>query len=131
MIHRALGPAIFLALALGGTAQAGVCGGAPPADAEAFRGPVLEVLDGERLCVALGASPSAWVPVRLADLPIRAATAPPSRGALMAAAFGQDVTCRIVGREEDAVVAECVGARGPVGRLAQTRRIINAGEDWR
>jgi hypothetical protein len=92
---------------------------------------VLEVLDGQRLCVALGADPSAWVPVRLADAPIQVSTAPAPRGPLMAASFGQDVTCRIVGRDESGVVAECRSDRGSVGRLSASRAMADAGRAWR
>lgn len=131
MTLRALGSAIVLALALGGAARAAECGGVAPADATEFRGPVLEVLDGERLCVALGADPSAWVPVRLADAAMKVSTAPASRGALMAASFGQDVTCRIVGQDEDGVVAECRSDRGSVGRISRAAKTIEAGQAWR
>jgi micrococcal nuclease len=127
----ALGSATFMALALGGAAHAATCGGTAPAGAAEFRGPVLEVLDGERLCVALGPDPSAWVPVRLADAVTRVSTAPASRGALMAASFGQDVTCRIVGQDEQGVVAECAGERGSVGARLASRKIIRAGQTWR
>lgn len=131
MTRYAFGSAIVLALALGGAAQAATCGGAPPSDTAEFRGPVLEVLDGERLCVALGTDPADWVAVRLADGPTKVSTATPTRGALMAASFGQDVTCRVVGREVDDVVAECFSDRGSIGRLSQAREIIKAGEAWR
>ncbi|WP_296453189.1 nuclease [Phenylobacterium sp.] len=128
---RAFTTATLLALALGGTARAATCGGEPPADAAEFRGPVLEVLDGESLCVALGADPSSWVPVRLADAPMKVSTAPASRGALMAASFGQDVTCRVTGRDQAGLVAQCVGDRGSVGRLSQAADVVKAGLAWR
>lgn len=127
----AITAAILATFALGGAAQAATCGGAPPPEAGEFRGPVLEVLDGERLCVALGPDPSAWVAVRLVDAMTKVSDAPPSRQALMAASFGQDVTCRITGRNADGVVAECASDRGSVGRLARTSRMIKAGYAWR
>ena len=49
----------------------------------------------------------------------------------MAASFGQDVTCRIVGRDEEMLIAECRSDRGSIGRLSQTRRIVDAGQTWR
>ncbi len=133
MTLRSLAPALVLVagLAFGASAHAATCGGAPPAGATEFRGPVLEVLDGERLCVALAPDPSTWVAVRLADARINVSTAPAPRGALMAASFGQDVTCRIVGRDAEGVIAECHSDRGSVGRLAQTKKILVAGEAWR
>lgn len=131
MTLRAFASAIVLSLALGGAAQAAVCGGVPPAEATEFRGPVLDVQDGERLCVALGADPSAWVPVRLVEGPTKVSTAPASRGALMAVSFGQDVTCTIAGRDEYGVVAECVSDRGSLRRLSQSRQATKAGLTWR
>jgi micrococcal nuclease len=131
MTLRTLAFAALLACAFGGGAQAATCGGAPPADAAEFRGPVLDVLDGERICVALGSDPSTWVPVRLADATLKVSTVPASRGALMAASFGQDVTCRIVGQDEAGVVAECRSRQGSVGRLSQARHVVRAGEAWR
>ncbi|MBI1197811.1 MAG: hypothetical protein GC203_08105 [Phenylobacterium sp.] len=119
------------ALALGGVAEAATCGGEAPADAAEIHGPVLAVLDGQRLCVALGADPASWATVRIADAVTRVSTAPPSRGALMAASFGQDVTCRIVGREAGAVVAECRTDRGSVGALAGDAATVEAGRAWR
>jgi hypothetical protein len=119
------------ALALGGAAEAATCGGEAPAGVTEIHGPVLAVLDGQRLCVALGADPASWATVRVADAVTRISTAPPSRGALMAASFGQNVTCRIVGREAGAVVAECVTDRGSVGAMAGTATMADAGRDWR
>jgi micrococcal nuclease len=132
MTLRALGSAIILSLAFSGAAQAATCRAAPPADAAEFRGPVLEVVDGDRLCVALGADPANWVLVRLADEePAKASTTPASRGALMAASFGHDVTCRITGRDADGVIAQCAGDRGSLRRLSQGRAAAKAGLDWR
>lgn len=133
MTLRTLIAASFLATALGGAAQAAtVCGGAPPEGVAEIRGPVLEVLDGERICVALGADPSLWAPVRLADGPMKVSDSPPpTRGALMAASFGQDVACRIVGRDAEGLIAECLTQQGSVGQLAQQPWIIKAGQVWR
>ena len=120
--------AALLTLAASGVAQADVCRGEAPMAGEEMRGPVLHVLDGQRLCVALSPDPRNWVPVRLADAP---EIAEAGRGALMAASFGQDVTCRIVGREEDGAVAMCRTARGSVGERLSTPRIVRAGQVWR
>ncbi len=58
--------AALLALTpVAGIAHAAACTGRAPAGATEFRGPVLEVLDGARLCVALSEEPSSWVEVRL------------------------------------------------------------------
>ncbi len=123
--------AILGAAALAGAAQAATCRGEAPSDAAAIRGPVLHVLDGRTLCVALGPDPASWVPVRLSDVVERASTGTPGRGSLMAASFGQDVTCRIVGRDGDALLGECESAAGSVGALTRKTSIVSAGRDWR
>jgi hypothetical protein len=79
-----------LALAGAGAASAATCAGKAPAAGASVHGPVLEVIDGQTLCVALGATPDRWVALKLAG------TAGRSRGALMAVAFSQTVTCRVV-----------------------------------
>lgn len=122
---------IAAASALAGAAQAAVCRGEAPADATAIRGPVLHVLDGQTLCVALGSDPSTWIPVRLADPLAKASATTPARETLMAASFGQDVTCRLVGRDGDVALGECVAAAGSVGGLAQKASMVAAGRDWR
>lgn len=125
---KPLAIAATIALSAAGAAQAAVCRGEAPVGAAELRGPVLHVLDGERLCVALGPDPAQWVALRLAD-------APPSRdggrGALMAASFGQDVTCRLIGRGEDDVVAVCRTPRGSIGPRLAAPKIVRAGQTWR
>ena len=123
--------AITLTTALAGAAQAGVCQGEAPTGAETIRGPVLHVLDGETLCVAMGAEPSTWVPVRIAEGLTRASTAAPQRQTLMAASFGQDVTCRITGRGDGVVLGECRTAAGSVSDMAQDVSYVAAGRGWR
>jgi hypothetical protein len=137
--------AIFGALAaasvlwLGATqAQAAdsVCTAALPAAGTVIRGPVLEIEDGETLCVALGETPDQWLRLTLADAPVdnpvrRAAftTADDNpRGTLMAVAFARTVDCRI----EDGGRALCALDDGrSVGALLKTRTAQAAGRDWR
>jgi hypothetical protein len=119
--------AALLALApVSGIAHAAACAGRAPAGATEFRGPVLEVLDGARLCVAVSEEPSSWVEVRLADAPHA-----PTRGALMAASFGQDVTCRFVAEAAGEPLAMCRSRNGSVGRLSGEPAIVEAGRSWR
>jgi hypothetical protein len=127
-VFKPLAIAALFAFGAAGAAQADVCRGAAPADAAEFRGPVLHVLDGERLCVALSPDPRDWVPVRLADAP---AALDGGRGALMAASFGQDVTCRLLGRDEDEFLAVCRTSHGSVGAALATPRLVRAGQAWR
>ncbi|MDZ4376402.1 MAG: hypothetical protein U1C74_33880 [Phenylobacterium sp.] len=123
--------AALLAFAAGAAQAAdgaSVCRGAAPADVAELHGPVLHVPDADRLCVALSPDPSDWVPLRLADAPNGLET---GRGALMAASFGQDATCRVVGRDADGLLAICRTADGPVGARLATPQIIRAGQTWR
>jgi len=54
-----------------------LCTARQPAPGAVVRGPVLPVRDGETLCVALGATPDLWLPVRLAQTtPAPTAAAP-------------------------------------------------------
>ena len=123
--------AITLATALCGAAQAAVCRGEAPAGAETIRGPVLHVLDGDTLCVAMGADPSTWVAIRIADGLRNASTAGPERETLMAASFGQDVTCRIVGQSDGMALGECRTSAGSVADLTSKASFVAAGRDWR
>jgi hypothetical protein len=123
--------ALLSASALTGAAQAGVCRGDAPPEASSIRGPVLHVLDGDTLCVALGPAPTSWVPVRLADQVTRTSTEARARGTLMAASFGQDVTCRIVGRAGDALLGDCEAVGGSVSATATRASTIAAGRSWR
>jgi hypothetical protein len=120
-----------LATALSGAAQAAVCAGQAPAGAETIRGPVLHVLDGETLCVALGVDPSTWVAVRVADGLGKASTVAPQRETLMAASFGQDVTCRITARGDGVALGECRTAAGSVADMAQDASYVASGRGWR
>jgi len=81
-----------LVLGLGAPASAAmaadVCQGPAPTAGAVLHGPVLEISDGASLCIAAGASPTAWTRVSVRQLGA-------SRPLLMAAAFGQNATCRI------------------------------------
>lgn len=128
---RHIGCAVALAagLAVAGAAEASVCRGELPADTAEIRGPVLHVPDGERICVALSPDPRDWVELRVADASL-AEDMDRARGALMAASFGQDVTCRF-NPALNGGVAACRTANGDVAGLVQTPRIIKAGQAWR
>jgi hypothetical protein len=75
-------------------------------------GPVLQVIDGRTLCVALGPTPDRWVRVRLADV-----LDPTARGALMAAAFAKDAACGVERLDDQGVVGRCVVEGAPLSRL--------------
>jgi hypothetical protein len=99
---------------------AGGCGTRQPFAGEVLHGPVLEIPDASSLCIALGASPAAWVAVQLPDLAV-------TRQALMAAAFGKNATCVIGGDLRATCVVE--GKR----LIDQLHRpvILRAATGWR
>jgi hypothetical protein len=115
---------LFLLTATMATAFAGsvsatdICQGPRPAGA--VHGPVLAVPDGSSLCVATGASPSAWVRIPLPQLRT-------TRPALMAAAFGKNATCTIDPQGRGACVIE---GQSLAGALHQPE-IVNAAFGWR
>jgi len=82
------GLVLGLATPVSSTMAADVCGGPAAAPGAVLHGPVLEVPDGASLCIARSASPTAWTRVSVRQLGA-------SRPLLMAAAFGQNATCRI------------------------------------
>ncbi|MBV9994571.1 MAG: hypothetical protein JO127_05095 [Caulobacteraceae bacterium] len=114
--------ATTVALALPGEAAPQTCpvGPAPvacsataPSPGQAFSGPVLQVLDGRTLCVALGPSPSQWVRVAMAD-----AGPDATLESLRSLVFARKIDCMTVGQEGGAVRAVCLMDGLPVGLLA-------------
>lgn len=95
------------ALARAETASTGtVCQGAAAVPGQTLHGPILHVPDAGEVCVATGADRGDWVAVPL----VQPAGA---RNVLMAAAFGQNATCRIQtdGRGDCTVEGEPLAAR--------------------
>lgn len=88
------------------------CTAPAPSVGEPFAGPVLQVLDGRTVCVAVGPTPDQWIRVDLAD----GHDATP-RAAMMEAVFAQRIVCvsdRIKGH---GVVAHCALDGVSVGSL--------------
>lgn len=110
----------------------GPCTGSAPPSGAVIRGPVLHVLDGVTLCVAMGATPDMWVPVELVDA--RKGSAAPglaTRRTLMAAAFARDVTCDVLGVSHGRTIAHCrVDGRFLSERIHEPVA-IRAGLSWR
>jgi hypothetical protein len=99
---------------------AGVCSAPPASPGAAIHGPVLEVPDGSSLCVATGASPSAWVKVPLSGPRT-------SRSALMAAAFARNATCTIGADGR----GDCRVEGQPLGEALQRPEVVKAAYAWR
>ena len=120
-------------MSLAGAAHAQtVCQGSAPSVGAEIHGPVLQVLDSERLCVALGATPDQWVEVRLAPEPLQKTSAyPANRGSLMAVAFAQNITCKIIDTEAGLPVAACKVEDQSVRALTRQPAAYTAGQAWR
>jgi hypothetical protein len=120
-------------IAFAGAAHAETsCAGSAPAVGGEIHGPVLQVLDSERLCVALGATPDQWVEVRLAPEPLQKTSAyPANRGSLMAVAFAQNVTCKIIDTEGGLPIAACRTEDQSVRALTREPAAYTAGQAWR
>jgi micrococcal nuclease len=129
----ALAAAGLLLGANGARAAGSVCTAQAPAGG-LVRGPVLQVEDGDTLCVALGATPDRWVRLTLADAPSAnpiqhaANTDENPRGTLMAVAFSQTVDCRL--QADGRAVCALQDGRS-VGNLLKTRAAWAAGKEWR
>lgn len=105
----------------------GPCAGSPPTSAATIRGPVLHVLDGVTLCVALGATPDSWVPLELAGAQSRSA----APGTLMAVAFAQMVTCDVTGTRRGRTIAACRIDDTLVSERILDPEAIQLGLSWR
>lgn len=132
---RATAIAILMLTAGASAAQAGgPCGAPVPAPGTEVHGPVLNVLDGRRLCVALGATPDRWLEIELAD-PALTRTADLAggnpRGALMAAAFAQNVTCTVVDIQGGRALGACRLDGASVAELAMKPQAIRDSAGWR
>ncbi len=124
---------LLLGVALAATeAQAGVCGGQAPAVGAQLKGPVLQVIDGQHLCVATDASPSTWVEVQVVDPAlVRASSADNAKSRLMAAAFARDAVCVITGANEGRATAACTIEGEPLGARLNQPEIAKAAQIWR
>lgn len=116
------------------------CTGPSPVAGVEIRGPVLHVVDGSTLCVALGFETDSWILLRLADAPRpsplrRVSTAevpgPNPRGALMQAALAKMATCRTVRGDGGGVEAVCEVEGRPLGEALRDPEIVAASYSWR
>jgi len=127
-----------LALTVVGRAHADDCvaipeeGPIPPylAYGSNFSGPVVQVLDGDSLCVAVGDTPLQWVEVRLADFyasELEKAQGGAARDALMRIAFGKRAYCISGLRTHDRIAARCEISGHAVGDLMRDAGVAEAG----
>jgi micrococcal nuclease len=95
-----------------------------------FTGPVVDVLDGDSLCVALGPEHRDWVEVRLADFyapELHDAAGPAAKAALQRIALGRTAVCVASMRTHDRVAARCRLDGRPIGDLMREAHIAEGG----
>ncbi len=123
---------LTLSLTTAPSADMGPCTGTPPSAGTIIRGPVLHVLDGATLCVALGANPDRWVPLALAGARTQSiAAGSAARGTLMGVAFAQDVTCEILGASHGLTIADCRVDDRRISERLNEPDAIRVGLSWR
>ncbi len=96
-----------------------------------FSGPVVEVIDGDSLCVAVGPRTGAdWVEVRLADFyapELGSADGPGAKAALRRIAFGRQATCVAGASTYDRIAARCHIDGRAIGDLMTSAGITEGG----
>jgi micrococcal nuclease len=102
------------------------CTAAAPAPGTRIAGPVLQVMDGESLCLAKGPNPADWLLIRLANMPNSS-----ERRVLMAAAFAEKVECVVERRSTTGVVATCWKDGAPLAALVQDAGVREKAALWR
>jgi hypothetical protein len=119
-------------------APAGPCTGPRPVAGVEIRGPVLHVIDGETICVALGYAPDEWIRLKLADAPapspirrVSSRAEPDPKSVMMAAAFARMAECRTELDRSGEVVAMCTVDGVPLARALSDGSVIAASMDWR
>lgn len=114
------------------------CTGPRPVAGVEIRGPVLHVIDGDTICVALGYAPDEWIRLRLADAPVASPVRRVSareeadpKAVLMAAAFAKTAECRTELDRRGEVMAVCTIDGVPIGRMMRDGQVIAASQAWR
>jgi hypothetical protein len=104
------------------------CSAPKPAPGQAFSGPVMQVIDGGRLCVALTPEPSGWIEVAPAGLMPASLSSGDGRTLLMATTFSKTVECVAADPHDSSVGAVCT-VEGQT--LADAMTAQKARPDWR
>lgn len=129
------------ALAFGASAQADPCKAIPdngPAPAflqpgRGFSGPVVRVLDGDSLCVAVGDGPTSWVEVRLADFYAAESSSPggpAAKAALERIALGKIASCTAGRQSYDRVISTCFISGRAVGEMMRAANVPEGGRGY-
>lgn len=129
------------ALALGASAHADPCKAIPdngrvPAflqPGRSFSGPVVRVLDGDSLCVAVGDGPESWVEVRLVDFYAAESGSPggpAAKAALERIALGKVATCTAGAQSYDRVISACTIAGRAIGETMRASHVPEGGRGY-
>ena len=102
------------------------CKAEAPVVGQVFEGTVLQVIDGQTLCMAQGPTPAEWIRVTIAGAP-----ADSDRGDLMAASFGQVLTCLTIRALPTGVEARCEVNGAGLEQLIATGAARRDGLSWR
>lgn len=101
---------------------------------ETFSGPVVHVIDGDSLCVAVGPGHENWVEVRLADFwasESKQAGGPAARAALERIALGKEAVCVANLSTYDRIAALCSIDGRSIGDQMRTAGIHGGGNGRR
>jgi endonuclease YncB( thermonuclease family) len=134
-----LGAAVVLMAAT--TARADPCKAIPDngpvpaflAPGKTFSGPVVRVLDGDSLCVAVGPGPASWVEVRLVDFYAPESSepgGPAAKAALERIALGKQANCRAGPQSYDRVVSSCTIDGRSIGGMMRAAGILEGGRGF-
>lgn len=131
VILKAAAATVF-ALTISTAAQAAPCGAPAPAVGAVVHGPVLQVTDGDHICVATGAARADWV-----ELLIRGADEGRADGSdrlgpalLMSVAFAKTADCTVVADAQGRKRADCRIDGRPLDELMRRPGAIEAANAW-
>ena len=97
----------------------------------AFSGPVVNIIDGDGLCVAVGPRPGLdWVEVRLADFfapELHKAGGAAAKTALESVALGRQASCVADHQSYDRIVALCTIGGQSIGNLMRAQGMAEGG----
>lgn len=114
--------------------EGGPCRGAAAQAGAVVAGVVLHVIDGERLCLADGPTVDRWVEMRLSAGDLRTIADDDRSGAkaaLMGAAFGKKLSCRVEGVTAGRAVASCTLNGAPLADLMASPAARRDAAAWR
>jgi hypothetical protein len=132
VIPKAAAAVAALALMTAGSAHAQACGASTPAPGAVVHGPVLQVTDGDHLCVATGTERADWVELLIRGADQGAATSPDALGPalLMSVAFARTADCTIAADAQGRRVADCRIDGRPLAELLRRPGAIEAARAW-